>query len=239
MRRSLVLPTVFSLVASLPLAAQQAAPAYPMIVTSGHAESRIAPDRATVTLAVQTKGPSAATTAAANARIQQRVLDTLAALGLRAPDVSTMSFNVAPNMERVREDFRQNGYVAENTVTVRLRDLARIGAVIDAALARGANSVSEVSFESSKRDSVERVALANAAADARVRAEALAAALGGRVVELVDASTEGATGQTFTLRRAERYLEMQQAGVTPITPSDVTLGASVVTRWRFVSSGTR
>lgn len=212
-------------------------PAPPLIVTDGYGEARIAPDRATVTLAVETKGASAAATAATNARVQQRVLDTLAALGLRAPDVTTAEFNVSPNMEDTPRGSRQNGYVARNAVTVRLSNLARIGAVIDAGLARGATTVEDVEFSSTKRDSVSRVALATAAANARSSAEALAVALGGRISDLVEATTQETGGQLFGLyaRRATAFASRAEM-TTPITPSEVVVGASVVTRWRFVSS---
>ena len=88
----------FVFAAAMPVAVQaQATSAPPFVESAGTAESRAAPDRATVTLSVESRGPSAAAVAAANARIQRQVLDTLASLGFRAPNVSTRSFNVAPN----------------------------------------------------------------------------------------------------------------------------------------------
>jgi uncharacterized protein len=117
-----------------PLAAQAAdagtGGAYVEAVGSG--EVRIAPDRATLLLSVETKGASAALVAGANARIQHAVLDTLAALGLRGTDVSTQSFNVAPDYEPTPQGRRPAGYVARNAVIVRFADLTRIGAAIDA-----------------------------------------------------------------------------------------------------------
>lgn len=208
----------------------------PLIVTDGYGEARIAPDRATVTLAVETKGASAATTAATNARVQQRVLDTLKTLGFRAPEVSTEEFNVSPNMEELPRGTRQNGYVARNSVTVRLSDLARIGAVIDAALARGANNVESVEFSSTKRDSVSRIALATAAANSRASAEALAAALGGRIGELVEATTEESGGLFGSGGKANFAYALAARSATPISPAEVVVSASVVTRWRFVGA---
>src|SRR5688500_3307569 len=73
------------------------APAVPFIESVGSAESRAVPDRAMLMLSVETRGASASAVATANARVQRQVLDTLASLGLRAPNVSTRSFNVAPN----------------------------------------------------------------------------------------------------------------------------------------------
>lgn len=244
MHRLTTTASILALSLSTSLGAQEGptAPAAPVIVTSGTGEVRIAPDRATVTLAVETKGTSAATTASTNARIQQRVLDTLAALGLRAPDVSTLSFNVSPYVEETRTGSRQSGYVARNAVTVRLTNLSRIGAVIDAALARGATTVEDVAFTSTKSDSANRVAVAAAAADARAQAEALAASLGGRIGELLEASSNGESGQLFAMlarRRQAGYGMVETNASNAITPSDLLITAGVSTRWRFVSNGAR
>lgn len=220
--------------------AQSAPPppaAYPLLETSGQGQVRVAPDRATVTLWLETRGQTAALTAAANARVQQRVLDTLVALGLRAPEVASVGFNVFPAEPSAGASVRDHGYVARNAVSVRLDDLSRIGKVIDAALARGASSVADVAFTSTRQDSLARVALGLAAADARRQAEALAAALGGRAGELVDATTQGSEILGYGQGAEGRRLDGLPA--TAITPSDVVVPASVVTRWRFVSSGTR
>src|SRR5688500_17542700 len=109
----------------------------PYVEAIGQGEAQVAPDRATITFVVETKGPAAATVAAQNARIQERVLDTLRALGYTGARVSTRNYHVGPNYETTpRGETRQVGYVARNAMTVRIRQLADIGALIDAALAR-------------------------------------------------------------------------------------------------------
>jgi len=208
-----------------------APPGVAFIESTGSAESRAAPDRATVTLSVQTRGLSAASVAATNARIQQRVLDTLASLGFRSPNVSTRSFNVAPNWDFGPQGRRQSGYVAHNAVMVRVTDLSRIGAIIDAALARGATGVDELAFASGAADSAERVAVREATAKARAEAEAMASALGGSLGPLLSASTMPDARGFPRIAAAGGMARMEN---TPITPTDIVVMAMVVARWQFV-----
>lgn len=200
------------------------------VEATGTGSSRAAPDRATVTLSVETKAPSAAAASLANARIQRAVLDTLARMGFQMPNIFTQSFNVAPDYERNERVVRQEGYVARNTVTVRVIDLTKIGAVIDAALARGATGVSDVRFASSAADSAKRAAVREAAKQAHDQADALADALGGSLGPLLQATTSA---------RDAMYggrFEMQTVNTenTPITPSDVVVAATISARWQFV-----
>ena len=198
------------------------------VETLGTAESRIVPDRATLTLSVETRGAGAAAAASANARLQGAVLDTLAKLGFRAPEVSTQRFNVAPNYEAGPQGRTQDGYLARNSVIVRMSDLTRIGPVIDAALARGATGVGNLEFASSAADSVTRVATRLAAEKARAQAEAIASALGGELGPRLHATT-AANEVRFAAAAAGSRL-----GSTPITPAEVVIAASVLTRWQFV-----
>ena len=204
----------------------------PQLETSGTGESRVAPDRATITLAVETKGASAAAVAAANARTQERVLDTLRALGLSGENVSTARYSVAPNYEGdPRGGRRQIGYIARNSVRVRLAQLDRIGAVIDAALARGANNVQGVEFEAMNPDAARQTALAQAAQRARADAEALARSMGGRLGPLLQMGTRGFD---MPMSRSMMLEERALGGGTAITPSDIRIVVSVFARWQFV-----
>lgn len=196
----------------------------------------MAPDRATLTLVVQTKGPAAATVAAQNARIQARVLDTLRALGYTGDRVSTLSYNVGPNYEPGPRETRQVGYLARNAISVRITQLSDIGALIDAALARGATHVEGVAFESSRADSARHAALADASAKARADAEAVARAMGGSLGPLLDASTSGDSPAVMRMRRVAAIGmggALRGAEVTPITPAALVAHATVLARWRF------
>ena len=209
----------------------------PEVETVGTGERRVAPDRATTLLMVQSKALTAATAASENARVVQAVRDTLRQLGLT---VATGSYNVGTDYEprpTTRNDPpRPIGYVARTVLRVQLTHIDQVGRTIDAGLARGATGVQGVVFESSMMEETRRAALADAAVAARRDAEALARALGGTLGPLLSSSTVGANDprRSNVMMRAA-YSDLSGYGVsTEMTPAEIVVTAGVVTRWRFV-----
>ena len=224
--------TATSVHAQAPTGREPASPMEPFIEVTGHGEIRVPPDRATVILSVDTKGPVAAAVAAANARVQRRVLDTLKALGYSGTLVSTVGYNVEPDYEPVTNAPRQIGYVSRNSVQVTLTQLDRVGPVIDAALARGANSVQDISFDASNTDEPRQRALAQATASARGDATAIATSMGGTLGRLVSVTTQG---QFSPMPLSRARVAYQPQAATPINPGEITVDASVTGRWQFVA----
>src|SRR5262245_28519337 len=152
----------------------------PQIVTTGEGEARLTPDRATLYVGVQTRATTAASAAAENARRQRAILDTLRALGLGADQISTINYNVSPEIQYDRPGGapRVTAYTVSNTVRAEIRRLDDVARIIDAALAKGANQVSGLEFYSSNADDARHAAIASAVAKARADAEAIARAAG-------------------------------------------------------------
>jgi uncharacterized protein YggE len=210
-----------------------AGPTTPQIITSGSGESRISPDRATISVGVQTRAATAALAGADNARRQRAILDTLRALGLTSDQLSTVNYNVSPEMQYFPNGTtppKVTGYTVSNTVRAEVRKLDDVGKVIDASLAKGANEISSLEFYSSKADSVRRVALGIAVANARADAEALAKAAGGSLGQLLELSSSGSAvrpPQPIMMSR------MVDAKSTPIESGEQSFSASVSARWAF------
>lgn len=217
------------------LAAQAAArDAIPDVETVGTALRRVAPDRATIHLTVQSKAPTAGAAASLNARAVQAVLDTLRRAALDS-SVATASYSVGPNYERggIREEPTRAGYMANTVLRVRLTRLDQLGRVIDAGLAKGATGVESLWFESSTAEESRRAALADAAAAARRDAEALARALGGSLGPLLSVTTAPSNDP----RRINVSMGEVGGGMlrsTQITPTEIVISAGVVTRWQFI-----
>jgi len=174
------------------LSAQSSAPTPPQVVVSGTGEARIVTDRATLMLGVQTRAATAGLAATDNARRLRAILDTLKAVGLASEQLTTMNYNVAPEMQYPaggNQPPKVTGYVVTNTVRADLHRIDDVGRVIDAALAKGANEISSLQLFSSKADSARRAALAAAVADARAQAEVLARASGGTLGSLIEISS--------------------------------------------------
>lgn len=211
----------------------QPAPAVPEIETVGTAERRVAPDKATVMVYVETKAPTASAAAAANSRAVAAVRDTLRKLGLDSA-ATTATFNVGPNYEQdptVRGEPRRSGYAARTSIRVELTALDQVGRVIDAGLGRGATGVEGVYFESSRAEEARRAALADAAQAARRDAEALATAMAGSIGPLISITT----ASNVDPRRMNVMLRGAAGMVTgtTVSPSEIVIVAGVVTKWRF------
>ena len=203
----------------------------PMVETVGTGERRVAPDRASVMLVIESRAPGANDAAAANARAVQAVRDTLARTGLDSA-VSTAGYHVGINYEpEDRAAPRRVGYVARTALRVRPSRIDQVGRVIDVGLARGATGVEGISFESSKIEEARRGAMTDATTAARRDAEALASALGGSLGRLISVSTVGSMDP--------RRLNMMAYGEvsamrTQITPNEIVVRAAVETRWQFL-----
>jgi uncharacterized protein YggE len=205
----------------------------PEVESVGTGERRIAPDRATVNLLIESKASEASTAATANARAVQAVRDTLRRLGLDSA-ATTASYTVGTDYEPPRpardEGPRRVGYVARALIRVQLSRIDQVGRVIDGGLASGATGVQGVFFEASTAPAARREALASAAAAARQDAETLARALGGSLGALISTST--ASG--LDPRRPNVMTAMREmAYSTQVTPAEIVVTAGVVTKWRF------
>jgi uncharacterized protein YggE len=232
--RVAVISAALGVAPALSFAQGAQSPMPPQIVTSGAGQARVTPDRATISIGVQSRAPTAAAAAADNARRQRAILDTLRAIGLASEDLSTNNYNVSPEMQYTPNGTvppRVIAYTVTNTVRVELRKLEDIGRVIDAALAKGANEISSLQFRSTQADSGRRVALAAAVLTAKADAEVLAQAAGGSLGSLLEvSSTSVAPPRMFDV--ALRATAAKAS--TPIEPGEQTVSATVTVRWAFV-----
>ena len=170
-----------------PDAARSAEDAPAGITVTGTGTVTAVPDRATFWFGVQTEGRTASQALAANTSAMRRVVDALRDAGIAAADLQTQGVSVGTRMTETGETA---GYTATNSVSARIRDLGRVGAVIDAAVAAGANQVNGPELTRSNAAELYRNALRRAYADARAKAQVLAETTGvslGAVVNVVEA----------------------------------------------------
>ena len=138
--------------------------------------------------------------------------------------IASFGYELQPEFDYAngRQTFRT--YVARNTVEVRLDNIDRVGAVIDAAGTGGATSIGGIRFDVRNREALERDALRQAVADARARADA-AASGAGRTIDRVVRIEEG--GVLDYPRPMMRMAVADQAVSTPIAPSTIEIHARV------------
>jgi hypothetical protein len=170
MLRALTLITMCA--TAVPAFAQPAAPqGPPVIVTTGEGSVKLAPDRAWVTIAAETRDKSPQAAQAANA---QAVITQIKAAGVPADGIQTSGYALQPEFDYANGKRTLRDYVARNSVQVRVDTLAKLGEILAAAVGTGATNVSGVRFDLKNRDAAERQALTEAVRDARARADAIA-----------------------------------------------------------------
>jgi len=232
---------VFGLVGSAGQArAQDSRPATPQIVTTSVGEVRVSPDRATISLGVQSRATTAAEAAVQNSRKQRAVIDAIKAKGIPPEQITTSNFSVIPETRYDREGQaapKTTSYLVVNTVTAEIRKIDQVGPVIDVALAAGANQVNSLTFGVTAADSVRRVALAAAVAKSRADADVMARAAGGSVGSLLEITAMESYSPPMPMAYSMAKSEANQG--VPVEPGQESIRATITARWSFVAGPPR
>jgi uncharacterized protein YggE len=215
MLKSLSSSSLLVLVLSSPVTAQQP-PAPPVIVTTGQAVVKQAPDRAWVTIGVESRARVPQEAQRLNTEVMTGVIDRVKAAGIAADAIQTSGYTLQPEFDYANGKQNLRGYVARNQVQVRVDALAKTGEVIAAVVATGATNVNGVRFDLKDRDKVERDALRIAVQDARRRADAAAAGAGvtiDRVIRIEEQRDTGDIGRPMPMGMAMMKAEQGQSAV--------------------------
>lgn len=159
---------------------------------SAYGEARQAPDMATITLGVTTEAPSASEAMKLNAERMTGVIASLKKAGIDPRDIQTSGLNLNPQYVYVEnQPPKLNGYQAANTVTIVVRDLKKLGSVVDASVNSGATNVGGISFGIEDSQASEDKARIEAVKALQAKANLYAQSLGYKVARLVSFSESG------------------------------------------------
>ncbi len=130
------------------IVANPAAPQRTLSVT-GTGTVNMTPDIAYINIGVHTEKPAATDAVAENTTQTQQVVDALKAAGVDVKDIQTTNFSIYPNTQFDPQTNQKIGttYVVDNTVNVTVRQLDKLGALLDATVSAGANSVNSIQFD--------------------------------------------------------------------------------------------
>ncbi len=150
------------------------------------------PDLAIISAGVVTRAPTATQALSQNAQRMQRVVAALRRAGVAERDIQTSSINLNPDYRYAdNQPPVLTGYQASNQVTIRFRDIAQSGRILDALVAEGANQINGPSLTIDKPEAALDEARRNAITVARARAQVYAAAIGKRVGRILTISESG------------------------------------------------
>lgn len=156
------------------------------IHVSGQASVSASPDIAQAQLGVQTFAVSVDEALQTNNTRADAILAALKTQGIADADLQTANFSVQPQYDFEKETREIVGYWVNNTVAVTFRDLNQVGTALQAAIDAGANTVNSLRFTLDDSEALRADARALAVADARQRAETLAAAAGVKLGAALD-----------------------------------------------------
>jgi uncharacterized protein len=216
-----------SMTASAQPATHQAAPSDGTLLSiSAQAEASRAPDIATLSSGVVTQAADANAAMRANAEQMSRLMGAIKAAGIAERDVQTSGINLSPQYRYAENQPPViTGYQASNTVNLKVRDIGKLGQVLDALVASGANQINGPTFEIEDAEGVQDIARADALKKAQARAEVYAASLGMRVRRIVSIS-EGGSFQPPRPMMAMRAMQ-QDSMATSVSPGETTLSANL------------
>jgi hypothetical protein len=217
---------LFSAAAAPALARAQGAPfEATTLALSATGEAEAAPDIASISIGVEATGPTAAEALRANAVQMSAALAALKARGVAAKDIQTSGLNLsAQYVFHDNEPRKLTGYQASNSVTVTVRDLARLGMTVDAVVAAGANQINGVSFGLSDPHAAEDEARKAAVKALQAKAALYAEAAGYQVTRLISLTDGG--GESGAVRPV-MMTAMRKVAATPTEPGALNVTASV------------
>jgi len=212
----------------------------PSITVNGAGSVEARPDIAIVSAGAVSQAEQAAAALADNNDKVAKILALAKTSGIADADVQTENVSVHPVYEDRRGNVRLPaiaGYRVSNTVSIRLRNLERLGSLLGRLETVGANRIGHIRFGVSKAETPLRQARRRAVADARARAKLYAEAAGvtlGRVVRIAE------TG-TYLPDRDRRYLARREMAknkaAVPVAPGSLEFGATVTIRFAIGKGG--
>jgi uncharacterized protein YggE len=220
-----ILAFLFAAALAVPFAAQ----AEGTLTVAGEARVAVVPDMATVSLGAVGRGQTAVAAMNATSAAVDAILARLASLGIESRDIQTTQLRVN---EETRWDNNRNedvflGYIAQNSVRVRVRDMEQLSPLMAAVLDEGANRLQNLDFGLQEPRKAEDEARRRAVADAIAKADLYATAAGvevGNVISLRDT----AEPIVRSMARAEPMI-MAEAVVldVPVAAGEIEIRAEV------------
>ena len=183
---------------------------------------------ATLGAGVVTTATTADQALKANSISMNAVFAALTKAGIPAKDLQTDGLNIIPQYKYAENQAPVvTGYQATNSVTITLRDLSKVGPVIDTLVSQGANQINGPHFGIEDKDALMDKARSEAVKKARRRADIYAGAAGVKVVRLVSLNEQSAFMPQTPYPAIRAMAAEMSSAATPVSPGELTLNLSI------------
>jgi uncharacterized protein YggE len=170
----------------------QPAPAVPTVVVTGEGLVNAVPDRAWITIGAESRASNPREAQRLNSEAMRPVQEKLKAAGVAPDAIRTIGYDVQYEFDIVNNKRVGRGYVARNTIEVRVDAVDRVGEYLELAVGSGATSLGGIRFDLKDHTRLEREAMRLAVTDARFKAEAAAEGAGRAIDRIVKIEEQGA-----------------------------------------------
>jgi uncharacterized protein len=212
-----------------PLAAQSGVRPEDAVTMSGEGVVQVVPDRAWITIGAESRASSARDAQRRNTEAMAPVLAKLKSSGIPSEAIRTVGYDVQYEWDFVNNRRVGRGYVARNTVEVRVDTVDRLGELLEAAVGSGATTLGGIRFDLKDRNAHEREAVRQAVLNARAKAETAAGVSGRALDRVIRIDEQGIVSPPVPLRMMR---EVSQAGIAadagaPISSGQIEIRANV------------
>ena len=232
-KRLMLLAVGVTLLAASVLVAADDNEPYPRILVSGQGSADLAPDIAVLVLTVTREADTASDALDANSAAMRDVLSAMRAQGVAERDLQTSNFSIQPKYNRPprkpsgeMETPRIVGYTVRNTLTVRLRDISRVGAVLDQSVTLGVNEGGSIAFTNDDPSAAVEQARIKAMQQAIAKAKTLAGAAGVKAGRVLEISEQSFNPRPMPMAQAEMAM-MRSADAVPVAAGENTYKVTV------------
>ena len=207
-------------------AAAQTPDGPPQVVVTGEGVVKATPDQAWVTIGAESRSKVSKDAQQRNAESMTAVIAKIASFGIPKEAIKTTAIDLQIEFDYANGRQTPRGYVARNTVEVRVDELSKIGDVLDAVVASGATTIHGLRFDVKQRDQLEALALQNAVDNASMKAKAATAAAGRAFDRILRIEELGSMGEPRPMMMREVAMARADAS-TPVAAGELEIRAQV------------
>lgn len=205
-----------------------------LVTVNGEGKIVVTPDLAFIDIGVQTKNQDASVAQQENAKLMTAVVNAIKAAGVKAEDIKTTGYNLYQTSDYTPEKQSDPYYVANNTVNVKIKDISKVGHIIDTATTSGANTVNSIRFTVADDSKYYQEALKLAMSNAKGKATAIMSTFN-MTPDIPQSVSEASYGGSIyydyypVKGMGDAAAEMS----TPIESGDITITANVTVSYDY------
>ena len=200
-------------------------PESPQVVVTGEGIVKATPNQALINIGAESRSKVSKDAQQRNAEAMTAVQQKIAAFGIPKDAIKTTALDLQMEFDYANGRQTPRGYVARNTIEVRVDELAKVGDVLDAAVASGAATIHGLRFDVKDRDNLEKTALQNAVQNAMGKARAIAAGAGRAIDRIIRIEEEMIGGRPEPMVR--QFSMAKADAATPVAVGEIEIRAQV------------